>query len=82
MADGSIVGWGDNYCSQATPPEGNDFVAIAAGWIHSLALKADGFIVAWGNDWYGQATPPDGNDFIWDFPFTRLQNIIFSVRRQ
>jgi alpha-tubulin suppressor-like RCC1 family protein len=37
-ADGSIVGWGENEDGQANPPDGNDFVAIAAGYDHSLAL--------------------------------------------
>ncbi len=38
-SDGSLVGWGrDNY-GQATPPAGTDFVAIAAGQYHSLALN-------------------------------------------
>ena len=44
-------------------PEG-EYVAIAAGCSHSLALKSDGSIVGWGNNEYGQATPPEGNDFI------------------
>ena len=61
---GSIVGWGGNEYGEATPPEGNDFVAIAAGDGHSLALKSDGSIVGWGDDRYGHATPPDGNDFV------------------
>ena len=47
-SDGSIVGWGDNDYGQATPPAGNDFIAIAAGSYHSLALKSDGSIVGWG----------------------------------
>ena len=47
-SDGSIVGWGYNDYGQATPPEGNDFIAIAAGYEHSLALKSDGSIVGWG----------------------------------
>ncbi|MHC4500778.1 MAG: RCC1 domain-containing protein, partial [Planctomycetota bacterium] len=70
-SDGSIVGWGYNNHGQATPPEGNDFVAIDAGSLHSLALKSDGSIVGWGSNydvwtdvWYGQATPPEGNDFV------------------
>jgi hypothetical protein len=61
---GSIVAWGINGDGQATPPAGNDFVAIAAGGLHSLALKSDGSIVAWGSNGYGQATPPAGNNFI------------------
>ena len=60
---GQIVGWGynGNY-GYATSPEGNDFVAIAAGASHSLALKSDGSIIALGSSW-GQ-TPPEGNDFV------------------
>ena len=62
--NGSVVGWGDNRRGQATLPEGNDYVAIAAGRFHSLALKSDGSIVGWGENRKGEATPPDGNDFL------------------
>ena len=68
--DGSIVGWGSNYdrdgnwVGQATPPDGNDYIAISAGGTHSLALKKDGSIVGWGANNSGQAAPPDGNNFI------------------
>lgn len=55
---GSIVGPG------AEIPDGNDFVAIAPGFGHVLALKSDGSVVGWGLNNYGQATPPDGNDFV------------------
>jgi len=61
---GSIIGWGSNDYGEATPPDGNDFVAIAAGVGNSLALKSDGSIVAWGDNRAGRATPPDGNDFV------------------
>ena len=57
---GSIVGWGDDQYAQATPPEGNDFVAIAAGDGHSVALKSDGSIVGWGTNF----NAPPGNDFL------------------
>ena len=33
---GSIVGWGNNDYGQASPPAGNDFIAIAAGGMHSV----------------------------------------------
>ena len=58
---GSIVGWGGNIYGEAKPPDGNDFVAIAAGDGHSLALRSDGSIVGWGR---GCSTPPDGNGYI------------------
>ncbi len=61
---GSIVGWGANTYGQAIPPEGSDFVAIAAGEYHSLALKSDGSIVSWGSNDHGAATPPLGSDFV------------------
>ena len=56
----SIISWG----AQATPPAGNNFVAIAASYNHSLALKSDDSIVGWGDNWAGEATPPAGNDFV------------------
>jgi hypothetical protein len=61
---GSILGWGYNYYGQATPPTGNNYIAISTGWYHSLALRSDGSIVGWGGNWNGQATPPEGNNFI------------------
>lgn len=47
-----------------TPPGGNNYIAIAAGRYHSLALKSDGTIVGWGDNSSGQATPPAGNNYI------------------
>ena len=37
------------------------FVAIGAGEIHSLGLKADGSIAAWGANNYGQCEVPAPN---------------------
>ncbi len=58
-----IVAW----VGPPSPPQGNDFTAIAPGYWHSLALKVDGSIVGWGDvsplSDYGQAMPPPGNDF-------------------
>jgi hypothetical protein len=35
-------------------------VAVAAGYYHSLALKADGTVIAWGDNRYGQTNSPVG----------------------
>jgi len=60
-SDGTVVGWGDNWTGQATPPKGlTKVVAIAAGSQHSLALKSDGTVVGWGDNSNGAATPPLG----------------------
>ena len=32
--------------------------AIAAGRVHSLALRSDGSVVAWGDNTYGESTVP------------------------
>jgi hypothetical protein len=61
---GSIRTWGD--CSwpwyQCLVPEPNsNFVAVAAGFAHSLGLKADGSIVGWGLNSDGQCSVPSPN---------------------
>ena len=61
LRNGSVVCWGDNDEGQA-PPEGveGDFVEIAAGRTHSMALRRDGSgIACWGYNEDGQA-PPEG----------------------
>ena len=60
---GFIVGWGNNTYGQASSPAGNDFVAIAAGGYHSLALRSDGSLVGWGDNSNGETNVPAGNDF-------------------
>ena len=62
--DGSVVGWGYNKYRQINVPDGYDFVAIAAGGLHSLALRTDGSIVGWGFNSVGQLNVPDGYDFV------------------
>jgi hypothetical protein len=60
--DGSIVAWGDNGSGQCDVPAPNTgFEAIAAGWFHSLGLKADGSTVAWGYNGAGQCDVPAPN---------------------
>jgi len=56
---------GDKYGQVSDAPEGADFVDIAAGKRHCLALGTDGSIEAWGRDNYGQVSgKPAGNDFV------------------
>ena len=60
-ADGTVVGWGDNFYGEITIPAGlTNVVAIAAGGYHSLALKADGTVVGWGDNNYGEINIPAG----------------------
>lgn len=70
--DGTLLSWGGDGVGQLgnnptilfnefTPVAvvgATDIVAVAAGYVHSLALKADGTVLAWGNDAGGQL----GND--------------------
>ncbi|GAJ22722.1 unnamed protein product, partial [marine sediment metagenome] len=48
-----IIAWGDpeigdKYGQISNVPEGNDFIDVAAGKRHGLALRSDGSLVAWG----------------------------------
>ena len=61
---GELVAWGYNNHGQTNVPAGNDFVAVAGGSEHSLALKTDGSLVAWGNNSYGQTDVPVGNNIV------------------
>ena len=61
LSSGRIVGWGNNYYGQATPPVGlSNVISLAAGNYHSLALKSNGTVVAWGNNSWGQINVPNG----------------------
>ncbi|WP_049818895.1 RCC1 domain-containing protein [Geotalea uraniireducens] len=66
-SDGTLWAWGDNSSGQLGDPKigigtstpqqigaSADWVAIAAGAYHSLALKTDGSLWAWGSGWSGQ----------------------------
>ncbi|MDD1720126.1 MAG: hypothetical protein LUQ25_08715, partial [Methanoregulaceae archaeon] len=56
---GMIVAWGSNEYGQCDVPGPNqDFIAIAGGMWHSLALRADGSVVAWGGNTSGQCDVP------------------------
>ena len=43
---------------------GDRFVEISSGLLHTCALRGDGAAVCWGSDRYGQSSPPDGERFI------------------
>jgi alpha-tubulin suppressor-like RCC1 family protein len=68
-ADGTVYAWGDNLfgqcgngarsteAPQTTPVRVSNLdgvVAVAAGAVHSLALKSDGTVWSWGHNDYGQ----------------------------
>jgi alpha-tubulin suppressor-like RCC1 family protein len=55
---GTVVAWGDVEMPYVAP--GTRFATIAAGSLHSLAIKSDGTVVAWGNDSGGQSAVPAG----------------------
>ena len=66
-AAGVVVGWGagtnntgisPNF-GQSLPPTGlTNVVAVAAGALHSVALKSDGTVVAWGYSRNGETNVP------------------------
>jgi hypothetical protein len=58
---GVPVAWGADVDGQTNVPAGlSKVVAIAAGGIHSLALKSDSTVAAWGDDNFGESDVPAG----------------------
>ena len=56
-----VVAWGRNNFGQTNVPSGLvNVVQIAAGYTHSVALKADGTVVAWGSNTLGETNVPAG----------------------
>ncbi|MFM2165593.1 MAG: Cellulosome-anchoring protein precursor, partial [Planctomycetota bacterium] len=55
----SIVGWGSENFRNVDNLDGN-IVKVAAGYAHTVALKADGTIACWGYNDYGQCNVPAG----------------------
>jgi len=59
-----IIAWGrDDYGQVSDVPDGNEFIAVAAGKRHCLALKSDGSLVGWGYNNHGECNVPAGNDY-------------------
>ncbi len=58
---GELRAWGLDGDGQVTSvPSGGDYVAIAAGDAHGLAMRSDGVVVAWGRNRDGQCDIPTG----------------------
>jgi alpha-tubulin suppressor-like RCC1 family protein len=68
-SDGTVLAWGDNSSGQLgdgtnqssfAPVQvmglgpGSGVIAVSAGYLHALALKADGTVLAWGENLLGQ----------------------------
>lgn len=48
-----LVRWGWNNDGQINVPAGNDYVPVAAGSEHSLALKVDVTLFNWRGNYFG-----------------------------
>ena len=68
-AGGTVVAWGAGMTSTGTfpefgqsiiPPGLSGVLAIAAGALHTVALKNDGGVMAWGRNDSGQTVVPSG----------------------
>jgi hypothetical protein len=54
-----LAGWGDNSYGQINVPSGT-FTAVAAGYLHSLAIRSDGTLAGWGRNDEGETDVPAG----------------------
>src|SRR2546426_926070 len=60
-AASAVIAWGDNRYGQTNvPPDLTNIVDVAAGALHSMALKVDGTLVTWGDNSWGQRDAPGG----------------------
>ncbi len=57
--EAGVVAWGDNTFGQCNgPADLTNALAVAAGQLHTLALRSDGTVVAWGGNLSGQTDVP------------------------
>jgi hypothetical protein len=61
-----IIAWGDHnsYGQIGDAPDGNEFIAVAAGNAHCIALKSDGSLVGWGYNVHNECNVPAGNNYV------------------
>ena len=58
----SIAAWGQNSSGVCdVPPPNMDYIAIAAGYTHSLGIQSGGVVLGWGQSSQGQCFPPGDN---------------------
>jgi hypothetical protein len=58
-AVGTVIAWGNNNDLQSqVPPTLVNVTNVAAGAVHSIALKSDGTVVCWGSNSFGQTNTP------------------------
>lgn len=69
ISNGTAHCWGWNNDAQATAPAGQDFTTVAAGGMHTCALKANGQAQCWGANGQGQAEPVTS-----DAPFSAISS--------
>jgi alpha-tubulin suppressor-like RCC1 family protein len=56
---GKVVAWGGNLAGQTlVPPDLTNVIQVAAGFLHSMALRADGSVAAWGDSGLDQIDVP------------------------
>jgi len=60
-AAGTVIAWGnDNDLQCEVPPNLVNATKVAAGALHSVALKSSGTVICWGSNSFGQTnTPPN-----------------------
>ena len=57
-AEVDVVSWGQQTYDQGDLRE--SYTQVAAGYMHTVALKNDGTLVAWGDNSDGQCNVPSG----------------------
>ena len=57
---GRIGGWGEDHSGELDFPAGLTATAVAAGYLHGLAVRNDGTVVAWGVNLFGETAVPAG----------------------